>query len=69
MAFKISYEATSDKPCVVNVLGEFEPGVTRQFDASVDEEFQAVHGHKLAASNFAPWFHLTTIIANEAEEV
>lgn len=64
---KISYEATSDQACVVDVLGEFAPGETKQI---TDEEvalFKVIHGHDLAASHFAPWFHLTVIIT-EAEE-
>jgi hypothetical protein len=66
VALKITYEATSDQACVVNVLGEFKPGETKIVsDADVDL-FEKFFGYRLAESHFAPWFHLSVVMTEEA---
>jgi len=66
MAFKITYEATSDLPCVVDTLGEFEAGETKSISDSDVELFKLKNGYPLGAARFAYWFHLTAHMTEEA---
>jgi hypothetical protein len=68
MALKATYQATSDQACVVNVLGEFEPGETKDFTEEQVALFEAFHGYKLGSARFAPWFHLTVSFSEEGGE-
>lgn len=65
MALQIKYSATSDQACVVDVLGEFKPGETKEFSEAEVQMFEKIHLHKLAESHFASWFHLTMHVIPE----
>jgi hypothetical protein len=67
VALQIKYSATSDQACVVDVLGEFKPGETKEFSDAEVQMFEKIHLHRLADSHFAPWFHLTVHVIPEPE--
>jgi len=68
MALKASYQATSDQACVVNVLGEFQPGETKEFTDADAALFEQFYGYKLGGARFASWFHLEVSFTEEGGE-
>lgn len=61
----MKYEVVSDKPCLIDAIGEMVPG--RPVELSEDEltVFEAMHGYKLAKANFPSHVHVTVILGDE----
>lgn len=62
----MKYEIVSDRPCLIDAVGEMKPGepvLLSQDDATL---FKAVHGHQVAESNFPSYVSITAL-PNDAE--
>lgn len=66
---KVVFEVTSDRPCQIPVIGEFEAGETKVLDDATIQLFKDNYGYPVGAGKFANWITFTaTLVAEEDEE-
>jgi len=69
MAVKVQFEVTSDNPCQIPVIGEFEAGETKVLSDYTIELFEKINGYKVGGAKFAPSVHFVVKVFDETEEV
>lgn len=61
----MKYEVVSDRPCLIDAIGEMKPGETVELTEFDVQYFEAIHGHKLASARFPDYVHITVILGGE----
>jgi hypothetical protein len=68
MSVQVKFRVTSERPCVVNVLGEFQAGETKEFSGDDLQLFQGMYGYPLARANFASWVTMECVVTEENDK-
>jgi hypothetical protein len=64
---KVVFEVTSDRPCQIPVIGEFEAGETKVLDDATVELFKINYGYPVGSGRFASWVTLTATLVKDEE--
>lgn len=65
---KVVFEVTSDRPCQIPVIGEFEAGETKVLDDATVELFKVNYGYPVGAGRFASWISCVARIEEDAPD-
>lgn len=71
MAVKVVVRVTSERPCMMNVLGEFEADETKEFsDPGTFQLFKDIYGYGIGRMNLPVWMSAEVVLVDvdETEE-
>jgi hypothetical protein len=63
----LSYKVTSEQPCQIQGLGEFEAGQTMDIDEMMLHMFELHNGCKLGAAKLPKWVTVSVILGQDEE--
>lgn len=61
----LSYEVTSERPCLIDGLGELKAGETRTFGEGAARLFEILQGKRLTEARFPSDVVVTVVVDNE----
>ena len=64
----ISFEVTCEEACLIDGIGEFEPGETKVVTPEEAVAFKRVHGYPLGEANFPDHVNMHVVSENDEEE-
>lgn len=59
------YEVSSDRSCLIDAIGEMEPGIVVTLNEDGAKLFETIHGHKLTQTNFPEYVNITVVLEEE----
>lgn len=61
------FEVVSDRPVLIDAIGEMEPGVAVTLTDDMMRGFEALQGYPLVKANFPPFVQVTCVVKDEGE--